>query len=277
MSTRLATAFGKPAVQLAITPAAEVYDVGQPVGVRVTAVGLRDSSILAARAELVQTIWRESTGGPDPGFRTVTRAGSDLSLGGPLPAGARAECEAVLPNWAQAPSGGRQRGNPGIEYQVRAELRLADGSTVRCQAPVRLVSGPSLYREIEGNQHRRRCRRFELDLVKPVLSARPGETVCGTLRVVPRRPTHAFRVVLNVIRRPRVRHGSFFRGARLAVGVEMSGPHEFPFEVRLRREMPPTMVTPELSVHWYLRAEVHYRLLTKDSCDWELNVYTSPP
>jgi hypothetical protein len=277
MSTGLETAFGKPAVQLAIAPVAEFYEVGQPVGVRITAVGLRDSSIVAATADLVQTIWRESTGGPAPGLRTVTRTGSDLSLGGPLPAGARADCEALVPNWAHAPSGGGERGNPGIEYQVRAELRLADGSTVRCQAPVRLVSGPSLYREIEGTQRRRRCRRFELDLVNPVLSARPGETVCGTLRVVPRRPTRASRVVLNVIRRPRVRHGSFFRGARLAVGVEMSGPQEFPFEVRLRREMAPTVVTRELSVRWYLRAEVHYRLLTKDSCDWEFNVYTSPP
>jgi len=279
MPARLAAAFGRPDVQLAIIPAAEAYEVGQPIGVRVAAVGLRDSSVLEARADLVQIIWsRNPAGGPaGPHARTITRAGSGLSLAGALPAGARAESEAVLPNWAQAPSGGRPTG-ARIEYQVRAELRLADGRTARCAAPVRLVSGPSLYQQVEGTQRRRRCRRCELELVAPVLRARPGGTVRGTLRITAHRPARVLSVNLHVVsQQPARSKPSEFWGGHLAGTFALGGPRDFPFEVRLRREIPPTMITPDLSVRWYLRAVVRYGLLARDSCDWELNVYTGPP
>ena len=283
MPARFPAPLGKPPVRLGIAPAAAACEVGQPIRVRVVATGLKDATIRQARADLVMRIWlrkpRSLGEGPasrDP-QRTVTGPASPLSLPDRLPAGARAECEAVLPaDWATAPSGGQPPGRR-IEYSVRAELRFADGRVVRSEAPVRLVSGPSLYQAAEGTQHRPRFRRCDLELIAPVMRARPGETVRGTLRVVPHRPVPARAVALLVARRQSVpRRRSSLSGQGLARDVILGGPQEFPFEVQLPRDVP-TMITPQLSVRWYLRAVVRYGQFARDSCEWELNVYTGPP
>lgn len=179
-------------------------------------------------------------------------------------------------NWATAPSGGQPPGRR-IEYSVRAELRFADGTMARSEAPVRLVSGPSLYRAVEGTQHRPRFRRCDLELIAPVMRARSGETVRGTLRVVPHRPVHARAIALLVARRQSVpRRRYWMSGQGLARDVVLGGAQEFPFEVQLGCDVP-TMITPHLSVHWYLRAVVRYGQFARDSGEWELNVYTGPP
>jgi hypothetical protein len=283
MPARFPAPLGKPPVRLTIAPAAQACEAGQPIRVRVVATGLQDATIRQARADLVMRIWlhKPRSLGEGPSSRepqrTVTGPGRQLSLPDRLPAGARAECEAVLPaNWATAPSGGQPPGRR-IEYSVRAELRLADGRIARSEAPVRLVSGPSLYQAVEGTQHRIRFRRCDLELIAPVMRARPGETVRGTLRVVPNRTVRARAVALVVARRqsvPRRRYS--IAGQGLARDVVLSGPQEFPFEVQLPRDVP-TMITPHLSVRWYLRAVVRYGQFARDSCEWELNVYSGPP
>jgi hypothetical protein len=283
MPARFLAPLRKPPVRLDIAPAAQAYEVGQPIRVHVVAVGLKDATIRQARADLVMRIWRhkprslgEGPASRDP-QRTVTGPGSQLSLPGHLPAGARAECEAVLPaKWVTAPSGGQPPGRR-IEYSVRAELRFADGSTARSEAPVRLVSGPSLYQGVEGTQHRPRFGRCDPQLIAPVMHARSGDTVRGTLRVVPHRPVRARAVALLVARRQSVpRRRYWTSGQGLARDVVLGGPQEFPFEMQLRCDAP-TMITPHLSVRWYLRAVVRYGQFARDSCEWELNVYTGPP
>jgi hypothetical protein len=283
MPARFVAPLRKPPVRLTIAPAAPACEVGQPIRVRLVAVGLKDTTIRQARADLVMRIWRhqprsrgEGPASRDP-QRTVTGPGSQLSLPGGLPAGARAECEAVLPtNWATAPSGGQPPGRR-IEYSVRAELRFGDGTMARSEAPVRLVSGPSLYQAVEGTQHRVRLRRCDLELIAPVMRGRPGETVRGTLRVVPRQPVRARAVALVLARRQSVpRRRSWMSGQALARDVILGGPQEFPFEVQLRCDVP-TMITPHLSVRWYLRAVVRYGQFARDRCEWEVNVYTGPP
>jgi hypothetical protein len=283
MPARFPAPLGKPPVRLAIAPAAQACEVGQPIRVHVVAVGLKDATIRQARADLVMRIWlhKPRSLGEGPSFRdpqrTVTGSGSQLGLPNRLPAGARAECEAVLPtNWATAPSGGQPPGRR-IEYSVRAELRFADGRIARSEAPVCLVSGPSLYQAVEGTQHRLRFRRCDLELTALVMRARPGQTVRGTLRVVPHRPVRARAVALLVDRRQSVpRRRSLTSGQGLARDVVLGGPQEFPFEVQLPRDVP-TMITPHLSVRWYLRAVVRYGRFARDSGEWELNVYTGPP
>jgi len=37
------------------------------------------------------------------------------------------------------------------------------------------------------------------------------------------------------------------------------------------------MITPYLSVHWYLRAMVRYGFSAPDMLDTEVNVYSQPP
>jgi hypothetical protein len=283
MPARFPAPLGKPPVRLTIAPAAQAYEVGQPIRVRVAAAGLQDATIRQARADLVMRIWlhKPRSLGEGPSSRepqrTVTGPGRQLSLPDRLPAGARAECEAVLPaSWATAPSGGQPPGRR-IEYSVRAELRLAGGRIARSEAPVRLVSGPSLYQAVEGTQHRIRLRRCDLELIAPAMRARPGETVRGTLRVVPHRAVRARAVALVVARRQSVPRRQYsIAGQGLARDVVLGGPQEFPFEVQLPRDVP-TMITPHLSVRWYLRAVVRYGQFARDSCEWELNVYSGPP
>jgi hypothetical protein len=283
--SKLAAALRKPPIQLSIVPAADSYEVGRPVTVRVVATGLEQATIREARADLVMKVWLRKPqvvagqwGAARPSTspqRTVAGASTPLRLAGDLPAGSRAECDVALPNWAQAPSGGRPPGRR-IEYAVRAEVKLASGGTVRAETPVRLVSGPALYQKIEGTQRSRHFRRCDIELIAPALHARPGQTLRGTVRVTPHRPMRARSVAAFLIRRqsvPRTRR--IMRAGSLARGIQLTGPQEFPFDIPVPDEAP-TMITPYLSVHWYVQAVVRYGLFAADRCDWEFNVYTGP-
>lgn len=284
MSARVAARFGKAPVELAVTSAAQAWEVGQPVAVRVVATAVQDSSIRDARAELIMRVWLRKPevvagqwGAAPPSTapqRIVTGTGNDLRLVGNLRAGATAECEAVLPNWAQAPSGGQAPGRR-IEYAVRAEVTLTSGRTVRTETPVVLVSGPGLYREIEGSHPARRARRCDIELIAPALRARPGETLRGTVRVVPHRPMRAS-VKLFVVRTQTVPPRELQMWGRVLGRLAgQSEPQEFPFEARIPAGTP-TMITPYMYVRWYLRATVRYGVLSADRLDSEINVYTKP-
>ena len=277
---------GKPAVQLGIAPAAGTYEVGQPIRVRVAAVALQDISIREARADLVQKFWLnvpEFGTGEQP-QRIVTGTGSWLRLPGAVPVGARAECEAVLPNWAQAPTGGPAPLRR-IGYSVRAELVLDGGVRVRREAPVRLVSGPSLYKAVEGTTRRHRSRQCDLELIIPAWRARPGESIHGMLRVVPKRPFRVRLVVLYLRPRQSLPKGprqrapalsTFIQRHRLARNTALSAPSEFPFEVRLPGDACPTLITTDLWVRWYLQAFVQYGVLRADWLEREVNLYNRP-
>ncbi len=285
MPGRRATRFGKPPVNLAIVPVPEACEVGRPVTVRVVVTSLQDCSIREATVGLVMRVWLrkpEVVAGPwgaaPPSRapqRVVTGATSRLSLAGDLRAGATAGCEAVLPNWAQAPSGGRPPGRR-IEYAVRAQVKLASGRTVRSEAPALLVSGPELYRDVEGAHRSRHFRRCEIELIGASLRGRPGETLRGTVRVVPHHPVRARAVLLFVVRTQTVsmRQRPVW-GRRLGRDVELGGPQEFAFEAPVPIEAP-TIIAPFLSVHWHLRAVVRYSVLSADRLDTEVNVYTAP-
>jgi hypothetical protein len=282
-----------------------MYQVGQPIRVRVVAVGRRDAAVKNAEAGLVAKIWYGQRAGtatpwglvPDPNpqptvSRTVTGSTSGLDLSGPWHAGVRAERELVLANWASAPSGGRAPGRR-IEYRVRGVISFADGSMVCREAPVRLLSGRSLNQSVEGTARAYRTRNCDLSLELPVLHARPGETLRGVLRVRPRRPVRVRRVLVYLLRveggpRLAVRYAVYRRNIQspimdllrarsvtLARRVELTAPREFPFTVRLPEEAVPTLLTPYLSVRWYVRARVWYGLRGgNDMYDLELNVYT---
>jgi hypothetical protein len=276
----------RPAVQLAVAPAARACRVGEPVAVRVTATGVGNDSIREARARLVMKVWLRKPqvvagqwGAAPPSAapqRTIGGTDTKLRLYGDLPAGSRAECDAALPNWAKAPSGGQPPGRR-IEYFARAELSLASGRTVRAEAPVLLVSGPGLYQQVEGAHRMRRARRCDIDLVGPAWRARPGESVRGTVRVVPHRPMRVRSVVLEMIRTQTVPKRVRVMWARtLARDIEMGSAQEFEFQAPVPVEAP-TMITQYLSVHWHLRAVVRYGLLAADRLDTEINVYTGKP
>jgi hypothetical protein len=277
---------GPPLIQLGIFPAAVTYEVSQPIKARVVVVGLQDSSIRQARADLVQKVWLAKPGqvgawdlppAKNPPQRTVTAKGSWLRLPDTLSAGARVELEATLPNWAQAPTGGAFPGRR-IEYRVRAEIVFADGRKTRQDAPVRLVSPPSLYQEVEGTTRRRQSRRCELELAVPAWRARPGETVRGSLRVVPRGAVRARSLFVGLAMRQSVPYYfRYVRGRNLARTTVLTGPAEFPFEITLPGTSCPTLITPHLWVRWYLTAGLRYSLLRTDRLERELNVYSQAP
>jgi hypothetical protein len=287
MSSILAAALRRPPVRLSISPTVRAYEVGQPITVRVVAVGARDSTIRTAVAKLVQKIWLRAPnviagvwgavpGSPAP-QHIVTGTASRLDLAGGLAADARTEFDAVLPNWADAPSGGRAPG-PRIEYWVRAELGLANGRTVRREARVHLVSGRSLYQELEGTVRPHPTFRCDLELVVPVLHARPGETLSGVLRVRPRESVRVQRVFAYPLRIASVPHflPAPVRYKPLATDLELTEPREFPFEVQVPDQACPTLITPHLSVHWYMHGGVRYGSVEGDMYDREVNVYTKP-
>jgi hypothetical protein len=255
--------------------------------VRVVAVGLQDSSIRRGTAWLVQRIWLRSPQhhvgmwGAVPGstapHHTVTGGASELGLAGTLAAGARAESEIALPNWASAPTGGAAPGRR-IEYSVCAEIVLTNGSKVRSEARVLLVSGPSLYQQVEGTTRVHRSRWCELELILPALRARPGETLAGTLRVLPRQPVQARSVSLFLIQRQSVPSRlHFFGSPGLARDVEITELSEYHFAVQIPANSCPTLITPYLWVRWYVHAAVRYGRLRADKRDREINVYTRSP
>jgi hypothetical protein len=284
VSARLAGRLGKAPVELAVVPAAHAWEVGRPIAVRVVATGRHDATIREARAELVMMLWlggRVIMAGPwgavppsSAPERIVTGTGRSLSLGGDLRAGTTAECQAELPNWAQAPTGGKRGEWPRIEYAIRAEARLAGGMTVQGAAPVVVVSGPDLYQEVEGVHRPSGFQQCDIELVAPPLRARPGETLRGTVRVSPRRPIRARSVRLLVIRTQTIRpHLHVVSRRTLARRVELARPQEFGFEAPLPAAAR-TVITPQVSVHWLLRAIVRYGLVADDRLDAEVNVYT---
>jgi hypothetical protein len=286
MSPKRLLGAGKAAVQLAISAAA-AYEVGQPITVRVAAVGLRDSSIRQSTVWLVQKIWLRppqahvGMWGAIPGSRaphhTVTGAASRLGLAGDLAAGGRAESEIVLPNWANAPTGGAAPGRR-IEYSLCAEVVLASGSKVRSEAGVRLVSGPSFYQQVEGTTRVHRSRRCELELVLPALRARPGETLAGTLRVLPRQPVQVRAISVFLIQRQSVAKRLHFFGSQdLAGDAEITEPSEYHFALQIPANSCPTLITPYLWVRWYVNAAVRYGRLRADRRGSEINIYTRRP
>jgi hypothetical protein len=127
-----------------LSPAAEVYLVGQPIPVRVVAVGRREATIKNAEAGLIEKIWYGQRSvniapcaaapdwNPRPAVtRTVVHSSTGLDLAAPSRAGVRTERDVVLSNWASAPSGGRAPGRR-IEYRVRAVISFSNGSMERC-------------------------------------------------------------------------------------------------------------------------------------------------
>lgn len=299
----------RPGVDLTIRPAEEAYEVGQPINVRVTAVARRDSDIRSASAYLVAGLWYgESRVTVDPSGATsvsgpplATVSVSSVALDIPLTmrGGDSAECEAVLPNRASTPSGGRKAGRR-IAYSVQARAALAGSGVARGAWPVRMLSPRSLYQEVEGTAMKvatYQSRKCDLELDLPALNARPGETVRGVLHIRPRQSVRARRVTISLVRvetatkeKPKrtVSYDDYRRRdvkfpfsitrhrkeVTRTAHVALAGPHEIPFEVQLPGDAMPTMLTYYLSMRWYVQATVGYGLFSQDACGSELNVYT---
>jgi hypothetical protein len=213
----------RPAVRLSIAPVAKVYVTGDPITLRVTLVGRHDVGVRGAQAGLTARIWYrrpEATrthafvappsSPPTPPPATVTGPVTSLGLPATLPAGSTIEREAIVQNWARAPSG--VLGIPRVEYRLWTRLFLLDGSTVTSGAPVQLESPRSLnqhvegappsYRELKVEFRRGRLVRYrgpcDLLLRLPALYARPGETLRGVLEVSPHHPTTARRILVSL-------------------------------------------------------------------------------
>lgn len=298
----------RPDVRVTIRPAAEAYEVGQPIKVRVAAVARRGSDIRSASAYLIASLWYGESRAfvtqgsawvstPPPAAVRISRVALDIPA--TIRAGDRAECEAMLPNLASTPSGGGKSGRR-IAYSVRAQAHLADGSVTRGTTQVRLLSPRSLYQQVEGTAMRLtqyQSRKCDLELDLPALHARPGETLRGVLRIRPRESVRARRVMVRLVgvetftKENPVRTVSYDDYRRHDVKLPLSrthhrksvmrtrhvtltGPREIPFVVRLPNGATPTMLTHYLSMRWYAQATVAYNLFSQDECGCELNVHT---
>jgi hypothetical protein len=304
---------GRP-VRLDIVPAGWIYAAGDPIPVRVTAASTRDVTVRAATAGLVAKIWYQPRapgmrGMPGPPPATVTGATSSLSLPG-MPAGGTLESEAVVRNWARAPSG--MLGALGVGYRLRAELVLDDGGTVACEAPIRILSRRSLNQDVEGaplayRRYDAEAWRYDpvryegnwdLALRLSALHARPDETLRGVLRVSPHRAMRARRVLVSLhvvealagsavpsvmsdgeycrdVESPTTR-GRRVRPVRLAAWTRVAGPRDYPFTIRLPADACPTIRTRYLAVRWYLRGWVQERSSQWQVCDTEINIFNDP-
>jgi hypothetical protein len=308
----------RPPIRLAITPVAKVSAVGEPIMVRVTAAGRRDVAIRTASAGMIARIWyRDSSTGranvivvpsapkmPPPA--SVTGPTFDLDLPATLPAGGAVEREAVVPNWARAPSGAR--GVLKVEYWLQAQTVLGDGARVHGWCPIRLESRRSLNQGVEGSPLAYRHHEVEtwpvryqgnwdLALHLPVLYARPGQTLRGVLRVGPHQASRARRILVSLqmieararppmpsvmsdaeyghdIESP-VTRAKRLKTVTLATRSMLTQSREFPFAIQVPGNACPTILTRYLAIRWYLRGWVH------DGSKWqvndsEINVYTAP-
>lgn len=300
----------RPGVRVTIRPAAEAYEARQPVKVRVTAEARRDTTVRSASAYLVASLWygkdRVVFYGPYAGGYTTRQSPASVTVGqiglgipAIIRAGERAECEAVLPNLATAPSWGDKPAQR-IAYSVQARVHLADGSVCRGTAPVRLLSPRSLYQQVEGTAMRPtyvQAGKCDLELDLPALHAQPGETLRGTLHIRPRESLRARRVTVSLVsietvtgekpartvsyddyRRDDVKYPYDRNVHRTSVlrrrRITLTGPCEIPFVAQLPGGVVPTAFTGYLSRRWYVQATVTYALFSQDDCGLELNVHT---
>jgi hypothetical protein len=312
----------RPAVRLAIAPAAEGYAAGEPITVRVTAVGRHEVNIQAARAGMLARVWYrrpEATRThvfvappsppPTPPPARVTGPATSLSLPATLPVRSTVEREAVVQNWACAPSGALDV--PRLEYRLWARCVLRDGEIVNADVPVRVESrrslnqhvegAPPAYRELKVEFWRHRPVRYhgpyDLRLRLPALHARPGESLRGVLQVSPRHPEAARRVLVSLQRvealagsaMPSVMSDAEYRGdvespvtkairvkaVPLADRTRLTAPRDFAFTIQLPAGACPTILTRYLAVRWYLRGWVQEDSSQWQVCDTEINVYTA--
>ncbi|MDQ6875032.1 MAG: hypothetical protein M3042_08245 [Actinomycetota bacterium] len=292
---------GSP-LAVSVLPVHREYLVGQPVVAIVRVAATRDCRVEAGSVALRQSMRSWANQGVEVPLgsgrrrsRVIELAHAALPMPAMLSAGAVVERTVSLDSRTTSPSGhgGSAAAGAAVEFLVRAEVRLAGSGSVADEVSVRLVSDRVVNRDCEGRVRVRAFRRCDLELLIRAAHARPGDTLVGTLLIRPHRPLRTHRVVVylrcavaGVVAADHSiaggsRTGRWWRVAALTVAkrVDLSGPAEFPFAVRLPPNACPTLVTPDCSVRWFLRAEVHHRIagtlrFTSDVYDREINVHT---
>ncbi len=220
--------------------------------------------------------------------RTVTLGAAPLGIAGPLRGGTVVERTVHVPTAAASPSA--RCGGISVDYWVRAEVNTFGGQLLAGQSRVRLVSGRALYQDSEGTVLASATGACELDfdLAGP-FAGRPGGVLHGRLLVRPKQPFVARRVLVfprrvtsgvgtsavNIWRHtdPALSRHRRRRSVTLAEQAELAGPRAFPFAVRLPTDACPTLVTPDCSVLWCLRAEVHHGRPSSNVLERQLNIY----
>jgi hypothetical protein len=211
----------RPAVRLAIVPAATVCAAGEPISVRVTATGRHDVGIRSGRTAMIARIWYRhpepaglyvmgaNNSRPAPPPATVTGPAKSLNMPPTLSAGSTVQREVTVQNWARAPSGAL--GILKVDYRLLTQLSLADGASVSAEVPVRIESRRSLNQDVEGAPLAYRHHQVEtwpvryrgdwdLTISLSALYARPGERLRGVLRVSPHQPARARRIQVSLQR-----------------------------------------------------------------------------
>lgn len=286
---------------MSVLPILTEYEVGRPVDATVKVAARRDCRVAGGEISLRQAMrsWANQgmeapSGGGRRRGRTIEVSRADLSLPATLPAGSIVERTISLDGGTTSASG--QGGSPvagaAVEHLVRAEVRSAAG-TIADEVTVRLVSGRWVNQDCEGRVRVRAFGACDLELALPAAHARPGDTLAGRLLIRPHRPLRAHRVVVylrcavfGVVAADHSiagggRTGRWWRVDSLTVAkrLDLAGPREIPFAVRVPANACPTLVTTDCSVRWYLRAEVHHHMagtlrFSSDLYDREINVHT---
>lgn len=223
--------------------------------------------------------------------RTVTLTRSELNVDATMTAGTVMERSVDLAN--PAPSASGSATNLSVSYHVRVEIELADGRTSTAKAPVRMMSGRAVNQAAEGAVRMAAFHASDLEFaLDGPYAARPGDHLVGVLVLRPHTPFRARRILVYPRRAEAgvatsehtiYRHTEPVRSKWLGIpsitlarDLEVAGACEFPFAVRIPTRACPTLVTPECSARWYLRAEVHRRATSPpDLHEREINVHTS--
>jgi len=270
---------------------------GDPVTVKVWVGGQLDQRVQGARVELACTNrYREQDRDYDSDghsrTRTVTRSSTTVAVFQPLPAApdgpvAFGEHTVQLQFPPDAPPTVNEPAGFGevVKWEVRAILDRRMGFDPDAAIPVHVHSLPNQYAHWAQSPPVAKSQEVPMGLDQlSTRVLRPGEQITGVLHVNPQESAKARTVRVQLERRRTdtpdnmtdTETGASVELAR-DVKLEVGQPLQFPFQIPLPENSPPTFAAEKSHMHWYIEGIVDRKLRSDFVCEAEVVVYTGAP
>lgn len=270
---------------------------GDVVTVKVWVGGQVDQRVQGARVELAcKNRYRKRERDHDSDgrseTRTVIREETTVAVWQPLPAAADGpvqfgEHTLTLQFPPDAPPTVHEPAGFGevVTWEVRAILDRRMGFDPDATIPIYVASFPNQYAHWAGSPPV--AKSHEVPMMLDQLSTRvlrPGEQITGVLHIDPRESAKARTVRVQLERRRTdtpdnmqdTNTGSQVELAR-DVKLEPGQPLQFPFQIPLPEQSPPTFAAAKSYMHWYLEGIVDRKMRSDFVVEAEVVVYTGSP
>ena len=270
---------------------------GDVVTVKVLVGGEMDQRVQGARVELAcKNRYRErerdydSRGGSNT--RTVTRETTTVAVWQPLPGGVDGpvqfgEHTVTLQFPPDAPPSVHEPEGFGdvVKWEVRAILDRKMGFDPDATLPVWVASFPGQYAHWAGSPPV--AKSHEMPMMLDQLSTRvlrPGEQIAGVLHIDPRESAKGRSIRVQLERRrtdtpDNMQDTNTASSVELArdVKLEPGQPLQYPFQIPLPENSPPTFAATKSYMHWFLEGIVDRKMRSDFVVEAEVVVYTGAP